>query len=417
MRNRGLTEDGESWEAVEAAMVEAAVDDLEIYEPHNFKPTYYPGPDVRAVVRAAAAVYVEHNALYGNSSYPSLKRFETDVVEASLALLGGAEEAAGTCTMGGTESNFIAVKSARDWARDHLPHARAPEMVVPRSAHPSFDKAAHLLGVTLIRLERTVDWVADLDAMAAAITENTVMLVGSAPPFPYGQTDPIPEIAALAREHGLWLHVDGCLGGFVLPFMRKLGEPLPAFDLSVPGVRSMSADVHKFGYAAKGIAVQLLADRADLDYQTTVFTKWDAGTYITPSFSASRSGGPVASAWAVMRYLGEAGYLRIVGTLNQTKKRLIAGIEAIDGLEVWARPDGHHLTFGSRVFDIFAVEEAMAERGWLCNRVEAPDGIMLFLNMSHPPMVDDYLADLETATAAVRAGKRTARVSGAVYTT
>ena len=415
MKNRKFAALGRSREDVMAAMEAAHEADQALHSARIFKPVYYGGAEVSTVAEEASRMYLVHNALYGGSSFPSIRKYETEVIEMCLEMLHGPDGATGSCTAGGTESNIMAMKTARDWAREHLPQATAPEMIVPRTAHPSFEKAAHLLGVKSVRMAKSPGFVADVEGMKAAINANTILLVGSAPPYPYGQTDPIAEIAALAQEHGLWMHVDACLGGFILPFAKKLGEPIPDFDFSVPGVTSISADVHKFGYANKGVSALLLREEALYAYQHTVFDDWGAGTYITPAITASRSGGAVASGWAVMNYLGEEGYLRIVGTLLDLKKRFIAGINATDGLEVWAEPHAHHVTFGSQEFDVFAVDEAMKDRGWEVGRVGEPDAMLLFLNVEHARIVDEYLADLGDAVAAVRSGKRQAVGRGSVY--
>jgi len=408
-KNRVFPALGRSWDEVNASITEARKDDLPWHSRKIFKPAYYAGDDVVEVANRAFDLYMSENALYGGTSYPSLKRFETECIRMTLELLGGSVSA------GGTESNIMAVKTARDWARIHKPRATAPEMVVARTAHPSFNKGAHMLGVKVVRMKKSVDWVADVDAMAAAVNDNTIMVVGSAPPYPYGVVDPITEIAAIAQRHGLWMHVDGCLGAMVLPFARKLGEPIPDFDFTVPGVTSISGDLHKFGYANKGVSVLLLRDAGLEAYQRSTFDEWPSGTYSTPNIVGSRSGGAVASAWAVMNYLGEEGYLRIAGALIAIKKRLIAGINAIDGLEVWGTPHGHHITFGSRSVDIMTVGDGMEERGWMCGRGTEPPYLLLFLNMAHTDAVDDYLSDLAGVVKAVKAGKVKRRATEAVY--
>ena len=253
--------------------------------------------------------------------------------------------------------------------------------------------------------------------MAGAVCGDTIMIVGSAPPYPYGETDPIAEIAAVARQHGLWMHVDGCIGGCILPFMRRLGEEMPDFDFAVPGVMSMSVDLHKFGYANKGVSLVLLRD-ADLErYQRTSFGDWPAGIYSTANITGSRSGGPLASAWAVMNYLGEEGYLRIFAAQRAIKQRFMEGIREIDGLEIIARPHALHFFVASPAFDIFAVETGMAKKGWSATRAEQPDSIMLWVNMSHQEVVEEYLHDLRSVTADVRAGRLQAGEDSVVYVT
>ena len=276
---------------------------------------------------------------------------------------------------------------------------------MPKTAHAAFDKGAAWLGMRIVRMAGSEGWRADVAGMAEAMTENTVMIAGSAPPYPYGETDPIEEIAALAVEHNLWMHSDGCIGGMILPFMAMLGEPIPPFDFAVPGVTSMSVDMHKFGYAHKGISLCLLRDKALERYHRTTFEGWPAGTYSTPTITGTRSGGAVASAWAVMTTLGEEGYLCIYEAQRRIRDRLVAGIRAIDGLVVLGRPHALHVTFYADGFDIFAVEEGTAARGWRSIRMREPDSILLWLNMKHAESIDAYLADLAEVTADVRRGR------------
>jgi glutamate/tyrosine decarboxylase-like PLP-dependent enzyme len=327
------------------------------------------------------------------------------------------EGAAGSTTSGGTESILMAVKTALDWARDHLPKAVAPEMVLPRAAHPAFDKAGHMMGIKVHRMATSVDYRADLDAMADAIGDNTIMIVGSAPSYPYGISDPIAGIAAMAEAAGLWMHVDACNGGCVFPFAHKLGYTFPEYDFSIPGVTSISVDVHKLGYANKGVSTLLFRDAALEAYQRYTLEDWPSGTYSTANITGSRSGGGIASAWAVMSYLGEEGYLRIVGSILEARDRMVTGIGAIDGLEVNGEPHAYILTFGSEELDIYAVAEGMEARGWLSGLGLEPDSIHLFLNGSHAPAVDGYLADLASVVAEVKAGRIVSTGARAVYTT
>ena len=381
----------------------------------SFKPAYFAGDDVLEVAHEAFGMYIDENALYSRTSYPSLHHYEVEVVEMLLDLLHAPEGAGGSTTSGGTETNIMAVKTARDRAREHKPAATAPEMIVPRTAHPSFDKAAHLLGVRVVRMEKSPDFVADVEAMAGAINENTVMLVASAPPYPYGECDPVGRIAPLAAEHGLWVHVDACLGGMILPFAREIDPSVPEFDFAIPGVTSISVDLHKYGYATKGVSALLLRDAALERYQRTTFEDWPAGVYSTPNISGSRSGGAIASAWAVMRYLGRDGYREVVGRLMRVRQALVEGIESIEGLRVYAKPHTFQLAFGSDLFDIFAVAEGLGQRGWLVGQALEPPSIMLMLNLSHEPMVATFLSELRAVVEEVKAAKVTASAKPAVY--
>lgn len=220
------------------------------------------GEDVARVAWAAYALFQGDNFLYGNLLYPSLPAMADEVVGMALELLNAPEAASGTITTGGTESIILAVKTARDQARAVRPMSGLPEIVAARTCHPAFNKAAEMLGLRVVRLPTGGDLRADPAAMAAAITPNTIMIVGSAPAYPIGGVDDVAALAALARAHGLWLHVDACVGGFFLPFARDLGEPVPDFDFSVPSVASISVDLHKYGYTSRGASPLLLRDGA-----------------------------------------------------------------------------------------------------------------------------------------------------------
>jgi glutamate/tyrosine decarboxylase-like PLP-dependent enzyme len=228
---------------------------------------------------------------------------------------------------------------------------------------------------------------------------------GSAPTFPHGVVDPIADIAALARKHGVWCHVDACVGGFVAPFVKRLGHPVGDFDFAIDGVTSISADLHKYGFTAKGASLLLLADSAMRRHLVFEFDDWPRGHYSSPTFRGTRPGGAIASAWAVVRYLGVDGYTRIARTIMQGRDRLIAGIEAIDGFHVIGKPELSVMAYGASGIDIEAVAQQLGRRGWFVSGVASPPGIhMGMLSPAHTAVVDEYLADLRAAAAEVRAG-------------
>lgn len=369
---------------------------------------HYAGDDVLAVAKEAYQRFFSENAL-GPKAFPSLKKFEDDVVGWSADLLHAPETATGVMTSGGTESIFLALKTARDWARAERPQIVAPDIVVPFSAHPAFDKAAHYLCLTVHRVAIADDYRADVTAIADAITPNTIMLVGSAPTFAHGVIDPIADLAALAASRGLWLHVDACVGGFLAPFAARLGYPIPPFDFAVPGVRSMSADLHKYGFTAKGASVLLLCDAALRRHLIFEFDNWPRGKYAVPTFAGTRPGGAIAAAWAVLRYLGIEGYLKLAREIMGARDRLIAGINAIDGLHVVGKPDLAVLGYAARDVDVFAVAEELTRRGWFVSTMSEPPGIHLGMpTMAHVPHVDTYLRDVRAAVDGVRASGRSA---------
>ena len=351
-----------------------------------------------------------HNLFAGTNglnpmAFPSLKRMESEVVGMTASMLNGPPEAAGTMTSGGTESILLAVKGARDRARSRRPWLRRPEMVLPRTIHAAFDKAAHCFGVRARYVETGPDGRADVKAMARAISRRTVLVAGSAPQYPHGVVDPIPELAELARKRRIPFHVDACFGGFILPWLERLGLPLPEWDFRVPGVTSISADVHKYGYAAKGASILLYRNVELLKHQFFVATDWPGGIYASPTMPGTRPGGPIAAAWAALQSMGEEGYLDLARVALESARRLRAGIEAIDGLALVAELQSTIVTWKSTdpAVDVYAIADLLADKGWAVDRQHRPACIHCTVNAANAPVVDDYLADLREAVAHVRA--------------
>jgi sphinganine-1-phosphate aldolase len=374
---------------------------------------HYAGEEVLEVAKHAYLKFFSENGL-GPKAFPSLAKFEADIIAMTLGLLHGGPATRGAMTTGGTESIFLAVKAARDRARAEHPEIRRPTIVAPRTAHPAFNKAAHFMGLEVIRVPVGADFRADVAAMEAAIGPDTVMLVGSAPAYPHGVMDPIPELSALAAKRHLWFHVDACVGGFIAPFARKLGVALPEFDFALPGVTSMSADLHKYGFAAKGASTLLFRDERAFSFMRYTFDDWPRGVYATNTLVGTRAGGAIAAAWAVMNFLGEAGYLATTQRLLAVREAIEAGVRQL-GLEVWGQPELSIVTYGARDLDIFAVAERLTERGWFTGRLLDPPGIHLMLNMTHERAVDPYLDALAAAVREVRDRKMTATAQTASY--
>jgi len=360
---------------------------------------YFAGDDVAQVLKDAYATFIYGNGL-SPMAFPSLRKLESEVVAITAELLGGSE-AVGNMTSGGTESIIMAVKTARDGARAERPGLGESEMILPVTAHPAFEKAGHYLGVRPVHIPVTEDFRADVEAARAAITDNTVLIVGSAPCYPYGVVDPIPELAALARERGIGCHVDACVGGFFLPFVRRLGYEAPPFDFSVPGVTSISADLHKYGYSARGTSTILYRNKEIRRHQFFTYADWPGGLYGSPTMPGSRPGGAIAAAWAVLHYLGEEGYLQLVRTVMDTARTLMDGINAIPGLRVLGEPDMSIFSFTSDSVDIYAVADAMDARGWNMDRQQMPPKLHLVVTPAHQEVVGQFLADLEAAAQSV----------------
>jgi sphinganine-1-phosphate aldolase len=396
-----LPNTGRTREEVLQEMRAARDTDVKWHQGRAFGLVYHISDEIDTLLKDAFTLFFSENGL-NPTAFPSLRRFETEVVAMTAALLGGDENVVGTMTSGGTESDLMAVKTARDWARSHQPHIQEPELVMPVTGHPAFDKAGDYFGVRVIHVPVRDDYRADIDAMRAAITPNTIMMAASAPAYPHGVVDPIRDLAATAQEHGLLFHVDACVGGFMLPFVRKLGYPVPDFDFSVPGVTSISADLHKFGYAAKPASVVLYRTPELRRQQFFVYIDWPGGIYPSTAMTGTRPGGPVAAAWALMNYLGEQGYLHITETVMQATRKIQEGIRDIPGINVLSDPEMSVFAIGSDGVNIYELADELARRGWHFDRQHYPASLHVTVNYVHAAIADTFLADLADAVAAVR---------------
>ncbi|MBL8773987.1 MAG: aspartate aminotransferase family protein [Phenylobacterium sp.] len=352
--------------------------------------------------------YMEHfseNALGAGRAYPGIGAMERDVVDYGLDLMHAPAGGAGVFTTGGTESVLLGVKAARERHRalGRGKVGKPLNIVMPVSGHPAFDKTAILMDVEVRRAPLRDDRRCDVEAMRGLIDENTFMVMGSAPCFPHGVIDPIAEISALALERDVWMHVDACVGGWVAPFFERIGRGTPVFDFRNGGVRSISADLHKFGFAPKPSSTVFFRDGEDLDRSTFRLGYWPSGLYTTATLSGSRPAGAVAGAWAVLNHLGISGYERAARDLAAMTDAYVAGIRAIPELELWAQPDVTILNFGSRVVDIYAVAERMKTRGWIPGLTSEPRGMHTMLAMQHAPAREAWLADMAASIAEVRA--------------
>jgi len=366
------------------------------------------GAEHRRLLERAYTAYFAENAL-NPTAFPSLRRMENEVVAMTADLLGGGPEVAGSLTTGGTESILMAVKTAREWGRTRRPFWRRgarPQIVVPATAHPAFDKAGHYFGVDVVRVPVREDYRADVRAMARAIGRRTVLVVGSAPSYPQGVVDPIEEIAALARRRGVLCHVDACVGGFMLPFVRALGRPVPRFDFQVPGVTSMSVDLHKYGYAPKGASVVLYRDAALRRLQYFATTDWSGGIYCSPTMTGTRSGGAIAAAWAGLQHLGRDGYVQIARDVMATVDELRAGIERVPGLRVLGDPEMSVLAIGSDGLDVWEIGDEMGARGWHLDRQQFPASLHLTVNRAHVGRAARFLEDLAASARIAPAAAR-----------
>jgi glutamate/tyrosine decarboxylase-like PLP-dependent enzyme len=374
--------------------------DLRWKEGRAFSLAYYAGPEVQAVADQAYAMYGSTNGLNADA-FPSLKKFQADVVATVNRWVHGDETSAGFMTSGGTESILLAVKAARERGRREFGITQ-PNVVLPTSAHAAFEKACYYFGLESRRVPVRADWRADVEATRQAIDANTVLIVGSAPQYPQGVVDPIVDLAAIARERNINCHVDACMGGVTLTFLERLGESIPLWDFRVDGVTSISVDLHKYGYTSKGASVIMHRNRQLRSYQTFVTDNWLGGFYGSSGVLGTKSGGPMASAWAVMNYLGDEGYLRLTESARATTRQLADAIEKIDGLHLRAYPDSTLLSFGAQNFDVFAVADELAKTGWYVDRQAPPDSLHCTVNAVHHQVIEEFIVDLSHAVTKVR---------------
>jgi glutamate/tyrosine decarboxylase-like PLP-dependent enzyme len=386
---------------------------------------YHGDPDHIAFLNEAYAINSQANPLH-TDLWPSAVKFESEIVAMTGTMLGGAGIGdgpgrdggiCGTVSSGGSESIQLAMKAYRDHARA-VKGITSPQMIVPRTAHAAFDKAAQYFGIDIVHVPTAEDWRADVAAMEAAITDDTIVMVGSAPPFPHGLIDPIEELSEVARAHDIGFHTDACLGGFVLPFAEKLGYPVPPFDFRLPGVTSMSADTHKFGYAAKGTSVVLYRTQELRHFQYFTMTDWPGGLYCSPSFAGSRPGALSAACWAALVSIGEQGYLDATRRILATADAIKAGLREMPELELFGDPL-FVIAFASASddLDVYRVNDAMTRMGWALNPLHRPAALHLCVTLRHTEagVADRFLADLRRAVDEVAADPSTEGGMAPIY--
>ncbi len=338
------------------------------------------------------------------SAFRSLKRFESEIVASVASLLHGDERVCGVVTSGGTESCLLAAKTYRDLARATR-GVKRPQMVMPVTAHVAWFKAAEYFDIEPKLLPLDERLRADVSRLESMIGPDTVMVLGSAPEYPHGTIDPIEAMGEIAKRRGVPMHVDACVGGFVLPFMEMNGRALPPWDYRVPGVTSISADVHKYGYAAKGASTITYRSLELLKHQMFVCQDWPGGVFASPALLGTRPGGAYAAAWAAMQRHGVSGYRELARRAIEAFERIRAGVESTPELKVLGEPSGPLIAYGSRDPDvaIYAVGDQMETRGWKVNRVQFPEGLHAMVTAQHLEVVDRYVDDLKASVAAVKA--------------
>lgn len=389
-----LPERGAPWSELEPRMRDLAKGDVKWRDGRTGMYIFNAGEEVERIKKAAYALFSEENGL-GPAAFPSLAQMERDVVAAGASLLNAPSGAAGAMSSGGTDSIFLAVKTARDHARAKRGMSGALNIVAPTTVHPAFDKACMVMDITLRRIP-VKDYLADVGAMEAAIDGDTLMIVGSAPCFPFGLIDPIEALGEVAERRRVWLHVDACVGAYIAPFVRMSGAKLPAFDFAVPGVWSISGDLHKYGYASKGASTIFFRSQELRDFMTFDAGPWPLGRMITPSLAGTRPGGAIAAAWAVMNFLGVEGYKEKQGQVVAARETIEAGVKRL-GFQVFGKPQLGILSFAHPDVDALRIYAQMHKRGWFTAALVDPHALHLMLSPKHNEVAGEYLADLEGA--------------------
>jgi len=397
-----LPAEGSDWPKLKTEMLSRGQNDAKWREGKTAVYVFNAGEDVAQVQKEAYTMYMSENGL-GPAAFPSLKEMEDEVIAMALSLLHGSTDAGGSITSGGTDSITMAVKTARDYARSEKNLTGKANIVLPYSAHPAFDKAAMMMDLELRKIAVKSDLSADVVAMSDAIDNNTIMLVGSAPNFPYGLIDPISELGKVAEEKEVWLHVDACVGGYIAPFVRMNGADIPDFDFSVPGVSSMSADLHKYGYCAKGASTVLFRNKVLKQYMVFDCDDWPGGRMVTPTLAGTRPGGAISAAWAVMNFLGIKGYREKHKLVTDARETIEAGVKAL-GFNILGEPQLGIVAFSHDSLNVFAIYKQMFKRGWFTSLTSEPKALHLMLSPFHASVTDIYLSDLKSSVEQVKSG-------------
>ena len=387
--------------------------------------TFYHGGDAhRAFLNKVFSLFSHENTIQFDLC-PSMFKMESEILSMTAKMLNAdavkdhnaADGVCGTVTSGGTESIIMAMKTYRDWARAEK-GIREPEIIMPQTAHPAFDKAGQYFGIRMVHIPVTApDFRVDPAAVENRINAKTAAIVGSAGNYPYGLIDPLAKLSEIALKHSIGFHVDGCLGGFILPWIEKLGYAVPVFDFRLPGVTSMSADTHKYGYALKGTSVVLYRNNQLRRYQYFSVPDWAGGMYASPTTAGSRSGGLTAATWASMVYLGEEGYLQAAKAIMDVADAIKKGVKQIPELTLIGDPT-FVISFRSDEVDVFHVNDFMKTRGWRFNCLQLPPGLHFCVTMPQtfvPDIAERLTADLREGVKYAKTKAGTVAETTALY--
>ncbi len=415
-----MPSEGRSRDSIIAELEQLAHDEDRTWETGKCSGTMYCGDHTHYEFLGRAFELFAHMNALQRDMCPSMTKFEGEIIAMTLDMLHAEAvtdgEPVGLVTSGGSGSILHAVLAYREFARQHRGIDR-PNFVKPETAHPAFDKACHLLAVECRHVPVDPETLtADLDAMAKAVDENTIAMVGSACNYGYGTIDPIAALSDLALERGIGLHVDGCLGGFILPFGQELGYDIPVFDFRIPGVTSISADTHKYGYGLKGASVLAFRDKPLRNSQYFFMTDWTGGKYASPGIEGSRSGGILASTWASLVSMGHDGYLKYAKAIFETADKMQDAVRSHPELRILGSPT-FCFSFTSDAFDIYHVNDFMRTKGWRFNGQQYPNAIHMAVTrpQTQAGLAEAFAADLAEAVPYALEHKDEKPMSAAIY--
>ncbi|MBT3175464.1 MAG: aspartate aminotransferase family protein [Desulfobacula sp.] len=388
---------GKAYDEILEEMASFRSKDADFLNGRTWSLVYHLNHEHDSFLKKAHNLYFSENAL-NPMAFKSLKRFEHEVVKMTADLLNGDENVVGTMTSGGTESCLLPVMTYREQARSKKRWGKfQPEIIAPESIHVAWEKAAKYFNVKMVSIPLKDDFMVDLDILKKKISKNTILITASAPSYPHGLIDPIKDIGLIADERNIPFHVDACLGGFFLPFAEQIGYQIPEFDFRCKGVTSISADVHKYGFGAKGASILLYKNMALLKHQFFIHQNWPGGVFASPALLGTRPGGPIAAAWAAMNAMGEKGYQDMAQKVMVTTQKLIQGINDLQDLKVMGKPQMSVFAYASTnpKIDIFAIGDVMEEKGWHIDRLQRPEGLHAMVTPAHEAVADQYLVDLK----------------------
>jgi sphinganine-1-phosphate aldolase len=404
MNELGFPKTGKKADLIIEELSQAKNQDIDWKRGRVFSLVYHVNEEHHQFIQQAHNAFFSENAL-NPMCFRSLRKFEHETIKMCADLFHGDQNTVGVVTSGGTESLLMMLKTYRDKARKNKPWILRPEIIIPETAHSAIDKGAQYFDLKVRHAKVGADFRVDLKSVKSLINRNTILIVGSAPQYPHGVIDPIAQLADLAHAEGIAFHVDACIGGFILPFMEKLGHGVPPFDFRLQGVTSLSADLHKYGYTAKGASVLLYRDMSIMKHQFFIHADWKGGgIYASPSFPGTRPGGPIACAWATLQKIGESGYLELTQKVLAVRDHFLKEMNTISELEVVAHPDASIVAIASKDKDIsiYAIADQLQTLGWAVDRQQDPQSIHLTFSPVHEISIRDYVKDLKTSIKIVR---------------